>query len=165
MSVAADPCRAPLPMAMLRNVDAVVSVYNNAPLPIAMESLGSTFWVLEAPFINILAEVEVPITILPNLSIVKRLYPVDEATVNTLLVVVPTTVSDEMGEVVPMPNDPVAVSEAFTEPAVIILRALLSVVPSTAVALNALPDWTKAFIDEVATIPDTVEVKRPVVVE
>ena len=101
----------------------------------------------------------------PLESTVKRLSPVDEARVSRLLVVVPTTVREEAGDVVPIPKAPNVVSEALTLPAVMMLRALLSVVPSTAVAEKALPFWTKAFIDEVATIPDTVEVKRPVVVE
>ena len=110
-----------------------------------MESLSATLPVLEAPLRNILAEALDPNSTRPNESTVKRLAPVEDARESTDLVVVPTTVSDDIGEVVPIPNDPVVVSEALTLPAVIRLRPLLSVVPSTAVALKALPFCTKAL--------------------
>lgn len=109
-----------------------------------------------------MAEVEVPKSTRPRESTVKRFAPVEDARERRDLVVVPTTVSEDAGEVVPIPKAPKVVSEALTLPAVMILRALLSVVPSMAVAANALPDCTKALIDEVEMTPDTVEVINPV---
>lgn len=116
----------------------------------------------DPPFRNMLAAVEVPKRARPRESMVKRLAPVDDARESSERVVVPTTVSDDAGDVVPIPKAPKVVSEALTLPAVMMFKALLSVVPRTAVAENALPDWTKALMEEVATMPDTVEVMRPV---